>query len=69
MSQAWSFFTDHKDSLPTDPGFLESVKGHLASVPISLWIALAGCGFAFLAYNAFTGMRAIKTSVTTGARQ
>jgi predicted chitinase len=32
ISQAWDFFTDHKDSLPTDPSFLETAKGYLASV-------------------------------------
>jgi predicted chitinase len=69
ISQAWDFFTDHKDSVPTDSGFLETAKGWLGSVPISLWIALAGCGLAFLAYNAFVGMKTIKTSVETGARQ
>ena len=69
VSQAWSFFTDHKDSLPTDPSFLETAKGYLTSVPTSLWIALAGCGFAFLAYNAFSGMKKITSSVQSGARQ
>ena len=53
------FFTDHKDSLPTDPSLLGTARDYLASVPISLWIALAGCGFAFLAYNAFSGMKKI----------
>jgi predicted chitinase len=69
VSQAWSFFTDHKDSLPSDPSFLGTAKDYLASVPISLWIALAGCGFAFLAYNAFSGMKKITSSVQSGARQ
>jgi hypothetical protein len=69
VSQAWDFFTDHKDSLPTDPSLLGTAKGYLASVPTSLWIALAGCGFAFLAYNAFSGMKKIKESVQSGARQ
>ena len=69
ISQAWDFFTDHKDSLPTDPSLLGTARDYLASVPISLWIALAGCGFAFHAYNAFSGMKKITSSVQTGARQ
>lgn len=67
---AWNFFTDHKDDLPTpDSGWLQTGWGYVTSVPAPVWLALAGCGFAFVAIDALKAARKITQSVTTGARQ
>lgn len=69
VSQAWDFFTDHKDDVPTDSGILQTAWGYVTSVPSSVWLTLAGCGLAFVAWDAWKGVKKITTSVQTGERQ
>ncbi len=69
VSQAWEFFTNHKDDLPSDPSFLSTVWEHLAKVPTTVWILLAACGLAFVALNSRSSVKKITASVTSGERQ
>lgn len=69
VSAAWAFFTDHKDSLPTDSGMLKTVWGYISSVPSSFWIVLGGIGLALFAVNMRRAVNKINESVQTGARQ
>lgn len=69
VSQAWDFFTDHKDDVPTDSGILSTAWGYVTSVPTPVWLALAGAGLAFVALDAWKGVKKITTSVQTGERQ
>lgn len=69
VSQAWDFFTDHKDDLPTDPSYIETAKEYLSQVPTTFWILLAAGGLLFVALNSRAGVKKITESVQTGARQ
>ena len=69
VSDAWNFFTDHKDVVDGHPGIMSTAWGYVISVPAGVWLLMAAGGLAFIAYNSW---RAIKTStlaVTTGERQ
>lgn len=69
IAAAWHFFTDHKDSVPTDSGTLKMAWGYIASIPSTVWIVLAGVGLALIAFNARRAVSKIAESVKTGARQ
>jgi hypothetical protein len=69
VSQAWDFFTDHKDDLPTDPSYLSPAWEYVGKVPASVWIMTAVVGFGLLALNARRGIKIVNDSVTSGARQ
>lgn len=69
VSQAWDFFTDHKDVVDDHPGIMSTAWEYVTSVPASFWFLLGAGGLAFIAYNSW---RAIKTStqaVQNGERQ
>ena len=73
ISNAWDsileFFTDHKDDIPTDPGFLQTAWGYVTSIPSEVWIFAAAIGIGILALRAHVAVRKIQKSVQTGARQ
>lgn len=69
LSQGWSFFFDHKDDIPTDPGILSTAWSYVTGMPGWVWFGLAGMIFAVLAWDARRGVLKIKESVQTGARQ
>lgn len=69
VSQAWSFFFDHKDDIPTDPGILQSVWGYVTGLPGWVWFGLLGAVLLALALDARGGVKKITESVSTGARQ
>lgn len=69
IGQAWDFFTDHKDDIPSDSGFLHTVWGYLGKVPTTVWLLLAAAGLGFLAINSFNGVKKISDAVKTGERQ
>src|SRR5687768_15929608 len=64
----WGFsvINDHRDQL--DSGFLKTVWGYIQVIPLSAWIAIIGCVFAFIAINALLGVMKIKHAVKTGER-
>lgn len=69
VSEAWDFFTEHRDVVDDHPGLVSAAWSHLSTVPAGVWLALGAGGLAFIAYNSW---RAIKTStlaVQTGERQ
>lgn len=69
VSEAWDFFTEHRDIVDDHPGLVSSAWDHVASLPAGVWLTLGAGGLAFIAYNSW---RAIKTStraVQTGERQ
>ncbi len=68
IKSAWDFFTDHKDDIPTESGFFSTAFDYVAKVPTSVWLALAGCGLAFVAFNSMRGVQKITASVQTGER-
>lgn len=65
----WDLFTDHKDDLPTDPGFLQTAWGYVTAIPSEVWIFAAAVGFVILAVKAHGAVKKITESVQTGARQ
>lgn len=69
VSQAWDFFTDHKDDIPTDPGLLHTAWGYVSGVPTTVWILIAAAGLGLLAISARSGLKTINESVETGAEQ
>ncbi|ULK98835.1 hypothetical protein [Bradyrhizobium sp. I71] len=69
ISDAWDFFTDHRDIVDDHPGLVSTIWGHVTALPVEIWWLLGAGGLAFIAYNSW---RAIKTStlaVQTGERQ
>ncbi|UFW75216.1 hypothetical protein [Bradyrhizobium sp. WU425] len=69
VSEAWDFFTDHRDVVDDHPGLLSTAWSYVTGVPSEIWLLLGAGGLAFIAYNSW---RAIKTStlaVQTGERQ
>ena len=69
VSDAWNFFTDHKDVVDDHPGILSTAWDYVTSVPSGVWLLMAVGGLASIAYNSW---RAIKTStlaVQNGERQ
>jgi predicted chitinase len=69
VSQAWDFFTDHKDSIPTDSGFLHSAWEWVVGLPPIVWAIAAAGLFGIIAMNSRSGVNKITESVSTGARQ
>jgi len=69
VSQAWDFFTDHKDDLPTDPSYLSTAWEYVGKVPTTFWILLAAAGIGFVAFNSRKAVNKITEQVQTGARQ
>jgi hypothetical protein len=69
VSQAWDFFTDHKDDLPSDPSYLSTVWEYLGKVPTTFWILLGAAALAFVALDARKGVNKITQSVQSGERQ
>ncbi|MBR1150070.1 glycoside hydrolase family 19 protein [Bradyrhizobium sp. JYMT SZCCT0428] len=69
ISQAWDFVTDHKEDLPSDPGFLSSAWQYLGEVPALVWWTLAALGIGVVAFNSWSGVKKITEQVKTGARQ
>lgn len=69
ISSAWDFFTDHKDDIPTDSGFLHSAWEWVTGLPPAIWAIAIGGVFLFIALNARTSAKTITESVSTGARQ
>lgn len=70
ISQAWDFFTDHKDDIPdTDSGIMHSVWGYIHAVPPAVWFLMAAVGLGLLAWNAHNSVKKITSAVQTGARQ
>lgn len=69
ISQAWDFFTDHKDDLPSDPSYLSTAWEYLGKVPTTFWILLAASGLVFVALDARKSVNKITQSVQTGERQ
>lgn len=68
-SSAWDFFTDHKDDVPTDSGFLHSAWEWITGLPPAVWAIGIGAVFLFIALNSRTSANKITESVSTGARQ
>jgi hypothetical protein len=69
VSEAWDFFTEHRDVVDDHPGLVSSAWDHIAALPAGAWLLLGAGGLGFIAYNSW---RAIKTStlaVQTGERQ
>ena len=69
VSEAWNFFTDHKEVVDDHPGIMSTAWDYVTSVPVGMWLLVAAGGLAFITYNSW---RAIKTStlaVQNGERQ
>ncbi|MET4197298.1 hypothetical protein ABIB96_001286 [Bradyrhizobium sp. LA3.X] len=69
VGSAWEFFTDHKDDIPTDSGFLHTAWGYLSGVPGAVWALAIGGLFVFIAINSRSGVNKITAQVQSGARQ
>lgn len=69
VQQAFAFFTDHKDDIPTDPGMLSTAWSYAEKVPTSFWLILLAGVLAFITIDASRGLAKIRQSVQTGARQ
>lgn len=69
VSQAWDFFTDHQDVVDSHPGIMSRVWEHVTAVPIAVWLALAGSGLAFIAWNSLQAIKTSTKAVQTGERQ
>jgi predicted chitinase/peptidoglycan hydrolase-like protein with peptidoglycan-binding domain len=69
VSDAWNFFTDHKDVIDDHPGILSTVLGYVAAVPIGFWLFTVGCGLAFITYNSWRAIRTSTQAVQNGERQ
>jgi peptidoglycan hydrolase-like protein with peptidoglycan-binding domain len=69
VQQAFAFFTDHKDDIPTDPGVLSTAWSYAEKVPSSFWLILLAGVLAFITIDASRGLAKIRQSVQTGARQ
>jgi hypothetical protein len=69
VSQAWDFFTDHKDDIPTDNGFLQTAWGYVSGLPPIVWAIAIAALFGVIALNSRSGVNKITESVKTGARQ
>ena len=69
ISSAWDFFTDHKDNLPSDTGWLHSAWEWVSGLPPAVWAIAIGGLFLFIALNSRASANKITESVSTGARQ
>lgn len=69
VSNAWDFFTDHKDDIPTDSGFLHTAWSYVSHVPLGIWALAIGGVFVFIAINSRSGVNKITEQVQSGVRQ
>jgi hypothetical protein len=69
VGSAWDFFTDHKDEIPTDSGFLHTAWNYLSAVPVAVWALAIGGLFVFIAINSRSGVNKITEQVQSGVRQ
>lgn len=69
VSQAWDFFTDHKDVVDDHPGILSTVWEHVTAIPTPVWLAVAGAGLAFIAFNSLQAIKTSTKAVQNGERQ
>lgn len=66
---AWSLFSDHKDDIPTEGGFMSTAWEYIQAVPHGVWWTVAVAVGVALAWNAHNAVKKINTAVQTGARQ
>lgn len=69
VSDAWDFFTDHRDIVDDHPGLAATLWGHVAAVPSEVWLLAGAGGLAFIAYNSWRAIKTSTLSVQTGERQ
>jgi hypothetical protein len=69
IAAAWDFFTDHKDDLRRQLGWLSTAWEYLAEVPVSLWILLGAAGLFVLDRCSMRAQRVkkITDSVSNGS--
>ncbi|MDX3971181.1 MAG: hypothetical protein QHD01_31935 [Bradyrhizobium sp.] len=69
VSDAWDFFTDHRDIVDDHPGLVSTIWGHVTALPVEVWWLLGAGGLAFIAYNSWRAIKTSTLSVQTGERQ
>ncbi len=69
VSEAWDFFTDHKEVVDDHPGILSTAWGYVTSIPLGFWWFAGGCGLAFITYNSWRAIKTSTLSVQNGERQ
>ncbi|WP_051052542.1 glycoside hydrolase family 19 protein [Bradyrhizobium liaoningense] len=69
VSDAWDFFTDHRDVVDDHPGMVSTLWSYVAGVPSEVWLLLGAGGLAFIAYNSWHAIKTSTLSVQTGERQ
>lgn len=69
VSEAWDFFTDHRDVVDDHPGLLSTAWSYVAAVPSEVWWLAGAGGLAFIAYNSWRAIKTSTLSVQTGERQ
>lgn len=69
ISEAWNFFTDHRDVVDDHPGLVSTLWSHVAGMPSEIWWLLGAGGLAFIAYNSWRAIKTSTLSVQTGERQ
>lgn len=69
LQQAFAFFGDHKDDIPTDPGTLSTVWSYVEKVPPWAWLLAIAGALGIIAVDASNGLSKIRQDVKTGARQ
>ncbi|MCS3725958.1 glycoside hydrolase family 19 protein [Bradyrhizobium betae] len=69
VSDAWDFFTEHRDVVDDHPGLVSAAWDHVATLPAGVWFALGAGGLAFITYNSWRAIRTSTLAVQTGERQ
>lgn len=69
VSEAWDFFTDHKDVVDDHPGILSTAWGYVTAMPTGFWWLLVAGGLAFIAYNSWRSIKTSLQAVRSGERQ
>lgn len=69
VSEAWDFFTEHRDVVDDHPGLVSSVWDHVTALPAGVWWLAGAGGLAFIAYNSWRAVKTSTLAVTTGERQ
>ncbi|MGK7056948.1 M15 family metallopeptidase [Bradyrhizobium sp. 1050_B9_N1_2] len=69
VSEAWDFFTEHRDVVDDHPGLVSSLWDHVTALPYGVWLLLGAGGLAFIAYNSWRAINTSTLAVTTGERQ
>ncbi|WP_448031557.1 hypothetical protein [Bradyrhizobium liaoningense] len=69
ISDAWNFFTDHRDVVDDHPGLMSTLWSHVVGMPSEIWWLLGAGGLAFIAYNSWRAIKTSTLSVQTGERQ